>query len=381
MEGGDAKKDSAHVEEFRTWPSSKFADPKNVEHGIRLSKPIAQTAKSWWAQRWLSIIHQFGLGVRLERAKLYATRGQVLSIQIENGVVKSLVQGADNDPYRVIIAVKTIPGAIWTSILSDFARSSSFGITVASGALPSEEEIDRTFRENGVLLFPDRQGEMQTKCSCLDWSNPCKHIAAVYLLLAAEFERDPLLIFKLRGLAATDLFSLLKTPTDEQGQPTPALGESVSPFALSKSDVARSSSEHASGHRNIAGTGDITGDARQKGGSTSGIASSKKRVDSARARAGREADQTESTHAGVAHTAVARLDPRMFWKKAIKASDLQETWAPASEVGALPQSLGEFPFWQGNTELLAAVRFVYELAPLHAARVLSAVGKDGDNKN
>ncbi|MFB6273641.1 MAG: SWIM zinc finger family protein, partial [Salinibacter sp.] len=37
-------------------------------------------------------------------------------------------------------------------------------------------------------------------CSCPDWSNPCKHIAAVYLLLAEEFDRDPFLLFRLRGM-------------------------------------------------------------------------------------------------------------------------------------------------------------------------------------
>jgi len=33
-----------------------------------------------------------------------------------------------------------------------------------------------------------------------DGPNPCKHIAAVYLLLAEEFDRDPFLLFRLRGM-------------------------------------------------------------------------------------------------------------------------------------------------------------------------------------
>lgn len=315
-ENGEAG--SLQVDEFKSWPSSKFADPIEVEHGIRLAKPIAQAAQSWWSLRWLSIIQQFGLGVRLERAKQYAMRGQVLSIQIENGVVRSQVQGADQEPYRVIIAVKTIPRAIWTAIMSDFGLRSNFGIQVASGALPSEQEIDTTFRDNGVLLFPDRQGEMQTKCSCLDWSNPCKHIAAVYLLLAAEFEKDPLLIFKLRGLSSSDLFDLLKAPN-------------AAPEKTDREAIAQ---------------------ARQK--------VQRRAVLSEASARGRDQVQRKLTR-----------DPKLFWKKSIKPADVLEPWAPPVEAASLPQSLGEFPFWQGNEEFLPSLRFVYEVASMHATQLLA----------
>ena len=39
-----------------------------------------------------------------------------------------------------------------------------------------------------------------TACSCPDQANPCKHVAAVYYLLGEEFDRDPFLIFRLRGI-------------------------------------------------------------------------------------------------------------------------------------------------------------------------------------
>ncbi len=374
-ESSDPDTSNLQVEDFRSWPSSKFADPKSVEHGIRLAKPISQTARSWWAQRWLSIIHQFGLGVRLERAKLYAMRGQVMSIQIENGVVKSQVQGADNEPYRVIIAVKTIPKAIWTAILSDFALSSSFGIMLASGSLPSEEEIDRTFRENGVLLFPDRQGEMQTKCSCLDWSNPCKHIAAVYLLLAAEFEKDPLLIFKLRGLAPGDLFALLKTPSDQNseaadGAVSPAVVSDDSSSAATDGDKTTRLEPPVFSATALLNTArkDVSVRASHSGGSTS------------TGGAGEDGGKTPVGSQFFPPSPI--MTPRSFWKKSIKWCDLQESFSPPAEVASLPQSLGEFPFWQGNTELLSAVRFVYELAPHHSTQILahSRRGEPADTK-
>ncbi len=50
-----------------------------------------------------------------------------------------------------------------------------------------------------VPLFPSSQGDLKTDCSCPDWANPCKHIAAVYYLLGERFDEDPFLLFQLRG--------------------------------------------------------------------------------------------------------------------------------------------------------------------------------------
>ena len=44
-------------------------------------------------------------------------------------------------------------------------------------------EVRGGIRAVGLSMFPDRQDDLKTDCSCPDWSNPCKHVAAVYLLL------------------------------------------------------------------------------------------------------------------------------------------------------------------------------------------------------
>src|SRR5206468_289734 len=74
-----------------------------------------------------------------------------------------------------------------------------------------------------------------TACSCPDWSNPCKHIAAVYYLLGEEFDRDPFLIFRLRGLDRDELVRRLDRAAATAPVPTPAAGaaEGGPPAALS----------------------------------------------------------------------------------------------------------------------------------------------------
>jgi uncharacterized Zn finger protein len=61
------------------------------------------------------------------------------------------------------------------------------------------QDIEAAFAKVGLSLFPKSLKEIRTDCSCPDWSNPCKHIAAVYYLLGEEFDRDPFLLFRLRG--------------------------------------------------------------------------------------------------------------------------------------------------------------------------------------
>jgi uncharacterized Zn finger protein len=82
-----------------------------------------------------------------------------------------------------------------------------FASKLLAGEMP--HEIEEAFRSASVALFPERHSDLKTECSCPDWSNPCKHIAAVYYLLGEEFDRDPFLLFKLRGMERGEFVALL----------------------------------------------------------------------------------------------------------------------------------------------------------------------------
>ena len=84
------------------------------------------------------------------------------------------------------------------------------------GRVAAREDVEEAFKGTGVSLFPARRAELATECSCPDWANPCKHIAAVYYLLGEEFDRDPFLIFQLRGLSREGLVALLRSPRPER---------------------------------------------------------------------------------------------------------------------------------------------------------------------
>ena len=73
-----------------------------------------------------------------------------------------------------------------------------FTAKLLAGTVPSE--IEQVADNAGISLFPSKASDLVVDCSCPDYSNPCKHVAAVYYLLAETFNRDPFLLFKLRGL-------------------------------------------------------------------------------------------------------------------------------------------------------------------------------------
>ncbi|MBK8184350.1 MAG: SWIM zinc finger family protein [Candidatus Competibacteraceae bacterium] len=79
------------------------------------------------------------------------------------------------------------------------------------------EDIEQVFADEGLSLFPRTHGDLATECSCPDYSNPCKHIAAVYYLLGEAFDNDPFLMFRLRGMERDALLAHLSETAGAEG--------------------------------------------------------------------------------------------------------------------------------------------------------------------
>jgi uncharacterized Zn finger protein len=184
--------------------------PREVKGGIKAHSRRGAFGRSWWARRWLEALERLDLGGRLTRGRSYARRGQVLDIAIEEGRVKASVQGSRKDPYAVAIRVRPLSAVAWRGVGESLRREARFAAKLLASEMP--EDVEEAFGRAGVSLFPARRDELVTECSCPDWSNPCKHIAAVYYLLGEEFDRDPFLIFQMRGLPREGLVALLDSP-------------------------------------------------------------------------------------------------------------------------------------------------------------------------
>jgi uncharacterized Zn finger protein len=155
-------------------------------------------------------LESFSIGARLGRGRSYARTGQVLSIEVGKGRVKARVQGSRPKPYEVTIHIKTLSPADWRTLTKALSRRAIFVAKLLAGEMPLD--IEKVFKNEGLSVFPEKEKDLRTSCSCPDWSNPCKHIAAVYYLLGEAFDRDPFLIFKLRGMEREELTGMLGSP-------------------------------------------------------------------------------------------------------------------------------------------------------------------------
>ncbi|MEL6130616.1 MAG: SWIM zinc finger family protein [Cyanobacteria bacterium J06636_28] len=198
---------------------------------------MSQFSRTWWGQKFIEAIEQLTDSGRLSRGRSYAKGNKVKSFSIENGVVKARVRGSVNpyfgvykEPlYSTTIEFQPLSKAKWSAAVALIASKASLISRLLLNEIP--DNIEDTFKQLNLNLLPGSQKDFKTHCSCPDYSNPCKHIAGVYYLVAAELDHDPFLLFELRGLSREDLLKeLAKSPLGqalsaelqlEQQPPTP----------------------------------------------------------------------------------------------------------------------------------------------------------------
>ena len=216
------------------WSYYEPAKPKKVENGLKAKSKRGCIGETWWSKRWVKTLESFDLGARLTRGKNYARKGQVISIDINPGIVRAKVQGTRSKPYDVKIKLKPLSELEWEKAISAMASKAVFAARLLSGEMP--QNIEEAFSSSGISLFPRKGDDLVTDCSCPDWSNPCKHIAAVYYLLAEQFDCDPFLIFKLRGRTKEQIIEALRNMRAAGAQPEP---EEVHGLAASSADPVK----------------------------------------------------------------------------------------------------------------------------------------------
>ena len=208
------------------WDYFEPSRPIKVEGGIKTKSEHGAIGSTWWSKRWVSVLESFNMGARLTRGRSYARQGQVLSIDVQPGQVKAKVQGSRPRPYNVEIHLKPLSDQDWDKVTDAMADQAIFAAKLLAGEMPTN--IEEAFSAVQLSLFPTAARELETDCSCPDWANPCKHIAAVYYLLAERFDEDPFLIFKLRGRTKEQIIEVLR---HKRAASLPAESASPSPDA------------------------------------------------------------------------------------------------------------------------------------------------------
>ncbi len=195
------------------WDYYEPSRPIKVEGGIKTKSERGEIGSTWWSKRWIEVLESLSMGTRLTRGRSYARQGQVISIDIEPGVVKAKVQGSRPKPYNIKIQLRPLSDQDWEEVTEAMAAQAIFAAKLLAGEMPTN--IEEAFHAVKLSLFPTAAKDLVTDCSCPDWANPCKHIAAVYYLLAERFDEDPFLIFKLRGRTKDEIIQALREKRTE----------------------------------------------------------------------------------------------------------------------------------------------------------------------
>lgn len=211
------------------WRAAPPARPRPVTGGIQINAARGPVARTPWSARFLAVVEAAqiggggigdgGIGGRLARGRTYARRGQTVSLAVDAGAATARVQGSAARPYRVRIGVATLGKTQWTAVLDALAADASLTAALLAGELP--REVEDTFAAQGVALLPSGRGDLTMDCTCPDATVPCKHLAAVFYLLAERFDADPFDLLALRGRDRETLLDELRARRTRATPPAP----------------------------------------------------------------------------------------------------------------------------------------------------------------
>ncbi|WP_158816457.1 SWIM zinc finger family protein [Methylocapsa sp. S129] len=158
-------------------------------------------ARNFWGKAWCDNLERYSdYENRLPRGRTYVRNGSVVDLQIERGHVRAMVSGSDI--YSVKIEIGMVSQARWKAICKDCAGSVGSLVELLQGKL-SKHVMERVCREaDGLFPAPH---EIKMTCSCPDWADMCKHVAAVMYGAGARLDIAPDLLFALRGVDRSEL--------------------------------------------------------------------------------------------------------------------------------------------------------------------------------
>jgi len=181
--------------------------------GGKVSAPVrlegGTIARSFWGKAWCENLESYSdYSNRMPRGRSYVRNGSVIHLDIRQGEVEALVSGSHL--YKVKVAITPVKKERWKSLCRECADGIGSLMELLQGKLSERVMGIMTRRESG--LFPSPK-EIKLDCSCPDWADMCKHVAAVLYGVGARLDEKPELLFLLRHVSHQELVSNSDTVT------------------------------------------------------------------------------------------------------------------------------------------------------------------------
>ncbi|MBV8924741.1 MAG: SWIM zinc finger family protein [Bradyrhizobium sp.] len=192
------------VAERRRQAQRKIAELKKKQGSIAPVTIEGRTiARNFWGKAWCSNLERYSdFASRLPRGRSYVRNGCVVDLQITAGKIAAKVSG--QELYEVTISIAPVAARRWQAICRDCSGTIDSLVELLQGRL-AKSVMDRVCRE-GDGLFP-APAEIKLSCSCPDWADMCKHVAATLYGIGARLDQAPRLLFVLRGVDEGELLA------------------------------------------------------------------------------------------------------------------------------------------------------------------------------
>lgn len=160
-------------------------------------------ARTFWGKAWCDNLERYSdYANRLPRGRTYVRNGSVIDLRITAGEITALVSGSS--VYEVSTHITALAPQHWESLCSDCAGAIDSLVELLQARF-SKAVMERMCRQDSGL-FPSPR-EIRFNCSCPDWADMCKHVAAVLYGVGARLDRQPELLFQLRNVDHTALIA------------------------------------------------------------------------------------------------------------------------------------------------------------------------------
>lgn len=158
-------------------------------------------ARTFWGKAWCDHLASFSdYENRLPRGRTYVRNGSVIHLKITKGCVEAQVMGSSL--YTIKVGISPLAPDRWVAIKEKCAGKIDSLVGLLQGKLSEPVMRIITNREQGLFPAPL---EIKKTCSCPDWADLCKHLAAVLYGVGARLDTEPELLFLLRGVDHLEL--------------------------------------------------------------------------------------------------------------------------------------------------------------------------------
>ena len=162
-------------------------------------------ATTFWGKAWCKNLEGYSdYANRLPRGRTYVRYGSVIDLQAtpgqvgpkkKPGIIKAQVDGSSL--YSINVKITPIDPAQWKAIKAACTGEVNSLIELLQGKL--SKAVMEVVTRPGSGLFPTPK-QIKFTCSCPDWADMCKHVAATLYGIGARLDHNPALLFALRGV-------------------------------------------------------------------------------------------------------------------------------------------------------------------------------------